>query len=93
MVMDTDWFLFEQKGKMDLYVFLSERKKRVKDIAKIKSPHERLRQLEGLEKWSESVHRLGWVIGHRLVATEKLRAKKEFCLNRKGSDEEIGQTE
>ena len=65
---------------MDLHVFLIERKRRVKNIAEIESPHERLRQLAGLEDWIESVRRPGWVIGHRLAAIEKLRAKKEISV-------------
>jgi len=69
-------FLFEQK--MDLHVFLIERKRRIKDIAEIEDPRERLHRLNGLEKWIESVRQLGWVIGHRLAAIEKLRAKKEI---------------
>lgn len=64
--------------EMDLHVFLIERKRRIKDIAKIESPHERLRQLAALEKWVELVHQPGWVIGHRLAAIERLRAKKEI---------------
>lgn len=71
-----------RKVKMDLHVFLIERKRRVKDIAEIENPRERLRQLAGLEKWIESVRQPGWVIGHRLEAVERLRAKKE--IERKG---------
>ncbi len=77
--MDIDTgFLFEQK--MDLHGFLIERKKRIADIAKIKDPCERLRQLAGLEKRVVSVRQPGWVIGHRLIAIERLRAKKEFSV-------------
>ena len=50
---------------------------RIEDIAKIENPGERLRQLDELEKWIESMRQPGWVIGRRLVATEKLRAKRE----------------
>ncbi len=78
--------LFEQK--MDLHVFLIERKKRIKDIAEIGSPRERLRRLDELEKWIESVRRPGWVIGHRLAAIERLRTKKEILFEQKGERDE-----
>lgn len=63
---------------MDLHIFLIERKRRIENIAKIESPHERLRLLDELEKWIESVRQPDWVINRKLVAIERLRAKKEL---------------
>jgi hypothetical protein len=63
---------------MDLHDFIVRRRKWVEEIAEIECPYERLRRLDKLEVWVESVREPGWVIGRRLVASERLRARREL---------------
>jgi hypothetical protein len=63
---------------MDLHDWIVERNRRVREIADIESPEERIRQLDELEAESEKYIQDSWVTSRQVLAQERVQAKKEI---------------